>query len=153
MLKTKEFIKEVRSLGLEIAESLYEISIYDGNDELAYIRKDKRFYVCTYFEFSEYLSEELQEKLYNLIDKYARTPLEDREKPQRFYLRFTALTEDSDSNYLNYYMSTDTLGLCSHYQEDEWQTQFTQKEIDEIKTRFGVTLSDFEQIPIEEVED
>lgn len=150
MLKTKEFIKEVRSLGLEIAESLYEISIYDGNDELAYIRKDKRFYVCTYFEFSEYLSEELQEKLYNLIDKYARTPLDEREEPQKYYLRFTALTEIGDCNYLNYCATEETIYLSNRITKIVAQTQFTQKEIDEIKEKFGLTLSDFEQIPVDE---
>lgn len=150
MLKTKEFIKEVRSLGLEIAESLYEISIYDGNDELAYIRKDKRFYVCTYFEFSEYLSEELQEKLYNLIDKYARTPLDEREEPQKYYLRFTALTEIGDCNYLNYCATEETIYLSNRITKIVAQTEFTQKEIDEIKEKFGLTLSDFEQIPVDE---
>jgi hypothetical protein len=152
MLKTKEFIKEVRSLGLEIAESLYEISIYDGNDELAYIRKDKRFYVCTYFEFSEYLSEELQEKLYNLIDKYARTPLEEREEQERFFLKFKIETDD-DCNFLNYDKNDDEPTLDNSLETSNFQTRFTQKEIDEIKEKFGLTLSDFEQIPIEEVED
>lgn len=149
MLKTKEFIKEVRSLGLEIAESLYEISIYDGNDELAYIRKDKRFYVCTYFEFSEYLSEELQEKLYNLIDKYARTPLEEREEQERFFLRFKIETDD-DCNFLNYDKNDDEPTLDNSLETSSFQTRFTQKEINDIRRKFGVTLSDFEQIPVDE---
>ena len=152
MLKTKEFIKEVRSLGLEIAESLYEISIYDGNDELAYIRKDKRFYVCTYFEFSEYLSEELQEKLYNLIDKYARTPLEEREDQERFFLKFKIETDD-DCKYFNYDKNDDEPKLDNSLETSNFQTRFTQKEINDIRRKFGLTLSDFEQIPIEEVED
>lgn len=152
MLKTKEFIKEVRSLGLEIAESLYEISIYDGNDELAYIRKDKRFYVCTYFEFSEYLSEELQEKLYKLIDKYARTPLEEREEQERFFLKFKIKTDD-DCNFLNYDKNDDEPTLDNRLETSNFQTRFTQKEINDIRRKFGLTLSDFEQIPIEEVEE
>ena len=149
MLKTKEFIKEVRSLGLEIAESLYEISIYDGNDELAYIRKDKRFYVCTYFEFSEYLSEELQEKLYNLIDKYARTPLEEREEQERFFLKFKIETDD-DCNFLNYDKNDDEPKLDNSLETSNFQTRFTQKEINDIRRKFGLTLSDFEQIPVED---
>lgn len=149
MLTTKEFIKEVRSLGLEIAESLYEISIYDGNDELAYIRKDKRFYVCTYFEFSEYLSEELQEKLYNLIDKYARTPLEEREEQERFFLKFKIETDD-DCNFLNYDKNDDEPTLDNRLETSNFQTRFTQKEINDIRRKFGLTLSDFEQIPVDE---
>lgn len=149
MLTTKEFIKEVRSLGLEIAESLYEISIYDGNDELAYIRKDKRFYVCTYFEFSEYLSEELQEKLYKLIDKYARTPLEEREEQERFFLKFKIKTDD-DCNFLNYDKNDDEPTLDNRLETSNFQTRFTQKEINDIRRKFGLTLSDFEQIPVDE---
>ena len=43
--------------------------------------------------------------------------------------------------------------MSTRSQSFGFQTQFTQEEIDEIKEKFGVTLSDFEQIPIEEVED
>lgn len=150
MLTTKEFIKEVKKLGLEVRKYANLITIYYENEIVARVNNRKMFFTDTLFLAFDDLSKELKENLYNLVDEYARTPLEDREKPQRFYLRFTALTEDSDSNYLNYYMSTDTLGLCSPYQEDEWQTEFTQKEIDDIKKRFGVTLSDFEQIPVDE---
>ena len=147
---TKEFVKEVKAMGLDAAESERSISIYAGFGQVAYINKYRIFCVNTDYDSFYNLPEELQAKLYYLMDEYARTPLDEREIQQKFYLRFTALTEDSDDNYLNYYMSTDTLGLGSPYQEDEWQTQFTQKEIDDIKKRFGLTLSDFEQIPIEE---
>lgn len=150
MLTTKEFIKEVEKLGLEVDEVINTISIYDGNDELAYIRKDKRFYVCTYFEFSEYLSEELQEKLYNLIDDYARTPLEEREEPQKVYLRFAGSVNNGIFNYLNYDLEKNFLRLNDSHQLPKCKTQFTQKEIDEIKEKFGVTLSDFMQIPVNE---
>lgn len=115
-----------------------------------HIYRNKKFHVGTYSEFSECLSEELQEKLYNLIDKYARTPIDEREEPQKYYLRFTALTEIGDCNYLNYCATEETIYLSNRITKIVAQTQFTQKEIDEIKEKFGVTLNDFEQIPVDE---
>lgn len=149
MLTTKEFIKEVEKLGLEVDEVINTISIYDGNDELAYIYKNKKFCVGTYPGFSEYLSEELQEKLYNLIDEYARTPLDEREEQERFFLKFKIETDD-DCNFLNYDKNDDEPTLDNSLETSNFQTRFTQKEINDIRRKFGLTLSDFEQIPVDE---
>lgn len=149
MLTTKKFIKEVEKLGLEVEENINIISIYDGNDELAYIYKNKKFYIGTYFEFSEYLSEELQEKLYNLIDEYARTPIDEREEQERFFLKFKIETDD-DCNFLNYDKNDDEPTLDNRLETSSFQTRFTQKEINDIRRKFGLTLSDFEQIPVDE---
>lgn len=45
------------------------------------------------------------------------------------------------------------LGMSTRSQAFGFQTQFTQEEIDEIKEKFGVTLSDFEQIRVEDDEE
>lgn len=94
----------------------------------------------------------MKESLYSLIDKYIRTPLEDREEPQKFYMKFKIEPKDS-CRYLNYSELFNSIELNNKTNLNGFQTQFTQKEIDNIKKRFGVTLSDFKQIPIEEVED
>lgn len=149
---TKDFIKKVEKLGLEVDEGVNMISIYDGNDEIAYVYKDKRFCAGTYCEFSECL-EELQAKLYNLMDEYARIPIEDREEPQKFYLRFAGSVNNGIFNYLNYDLEKDFLRLNDSHQLPMCKTQFTQKEINDIKEKFDVTLSDFEQISVEDYEE
>ena len=151
MLTTKKFIKEVEKLGFEVGESMDAILIFYGRGQVSYVRINERFYVGMIDGF-ENLPEELQAKLYYLMDEYARTPLDEREEPQKYYLRFTALTEIGDCNYLNYCATEETIYLSNHITKIVAQTQFTQKEIDEIKEKFKVTLSDFEQIPIVEEE-
>lgn len=164
-MRTDIFLKKIKDMGLGYGFGEDCIEIYKPcetlceplgvtlNEILAEVYTKKENSLNTSFPAFDNLPFTQKCKLCLLLCEYVSTPLDERKKTQKYYLRFTALTEDSDSNYLNYYMSTDTLGLCSPYQEDEWQTQFTQKEIDDIKKRFGVTLSDFEQIPVEEVED
>lgn len=93
----------------------------------------------------------MQEKLYKLIDKYARTPLEEREEQERFFLKFKIKTDD-DCNFLNYDKNDDEPTLDNRLETSNFQTRFTQKEIKDIRIKFGLTLSDFEQIPVEEVE-
>lgn len=150
---TKDFVKEVEKLGLECSDCSTIIPIYHDGDLVSLVSKNTKFLAGTVYNSFRYLPKELQEKLYNLIDEYARTPIEDREEQQKYFLIFAALTDNEHFNYLNHNLKKDFLALSDRNQSDMYQTQFTQKEIDEIKEKFNVTLSDFEQIPIEEVKD
>lgn len=144
---TKDFMKEVQKLGFETLENTESISILYGCGKVAYVYKNEIFSVGTGYIPFDNLSKELQEKLYNLIDKYARTPLDEREEPEKFYLKINMMTRNG-CDYLNYYKEEAILMLDVRLETYYAQTQFTQKEIDEMKVKFGVTLSDFEQIPI-----
>lgn len=149
---TKDFIREVEKLGLRVGESSILISIYYENEIVARVNKRKMFFADTLFLAFDDLSKELKEKLYNLMDEYARTPIDDREEQQKYFLIFAASTDDECFNYLNHNLKKDSLTLSDCNQSDMYQTQFTQKEIDHLKEKFKVTFSDFEQIPIEEDE-
>lgn len=151
MLTTKEFIKEVQKLGFETLENTESISILYGCGKVACVYKNEIFSVGTDYIPFDNLSKELKEKLYNLIDKYARTPLDEREEPEKFYLKINMMTRNR-CDYLNYYKEEDILMLDVRLETYYAQTQFTQKEIDEMKVKFGLTLSDFEQIPVEDKE-
>lgn len=150
MLTTKKFKREVEKLGFRTTEDIGSISIYYGILLVSRVYKNELLSVRTAYAAFDNLSKELKEKLYNLIDEYVKTPIEDREEPQKFYLQFTALTDNGSGTYLNYYKSGDSLGMSTRSQSFGFQTEFTQKEIDEIKEKFGVTLSDFRQIPVDE---
>lgn len=149
-MRTTEFVKEVLNSGFEITERPDSISIYYRNVLISIVSKNKNFLAGTTYESFNDLSEELREKLYNLIDEYVRTPLNERREEKKYYLRLTALIKDEDYNYLNYGDEAEEFILGNRIESGDWQTQFTQKEIDEIKENFGVTLSDFEQIPVDE---
>lgn len=151
-MRTTEFVKEVLNSGFEITERPDFISIYYRNVLISIVSKNKNFLAGMTYESLNDLSEELREKLYNLIDEYVRTPLNERREEKKYYLRLTALIKNEEYNYLNYDDEEEFI-LGNRIESSDWQTQFTQKEIDEIKENFGVTLNDFKQIPIEEDEE
>ena len=150
-LTTKEFIKEVKKLGFIVEEDTGAIEIYLNNERIAYVYRYEIFSANTAYIPFDVLSKEFVEKLYSLVDEYARTPLEYREEPQKFYLKFKLPTNYSD-DFLNLNTTFDWFEISTKSNLDKFQTQFTQKEIDEMKVKFGVALSDFEQIPVDEDE-
>ena len=149
MLTTKEFIREVQELGLKTSEKSDSILIYDGYYQAACVDKNELFSINTSYAAFDNLSEELKEKLYSLIDEYARTPLDEREEQERFFLKFKIETDDN-CNFLNYDKNDDEPTLDNSLETNASQTRFTQKEINDIRRKFGLTLSDFEQIPVDE---
>lgn len=149
---TKDFIKEVQELGLKTSEKLNVISIYDGDFQVFCVYKNVLFSVNTAYAAFYDLSEELKEKLYSLIHKYISTPLDEREEPQKYYLKFKLRTNYS-GDYLNLNTTFDWFEISTKSNSDKFKTQFTKAEIDEIKERFNTSLDDFEQIRVEEVED
>lgn len=147
-------MKEVQKLGFETLENTESISILYGCGKVAYVYKNEIFSVDTGYISFDNLSKELKEKLYNLIDKYARTPLDEREEPQKFYLKHKWLTNNNSSfNCLNFYVDENKYFIESDSNMCGFKTQFTQAEIDKIKEKFNTNLDDFEQIPIEEDEE
>ena len=89
---------------------------------------------------------------------YAKTPLEDREEPKRFYLRHKWIRErGTEDGYLNKEYTSkakienSAIYFISTKEESTFiNTQFTQVEIDDIKKRSKTGLEDFEQIEVEE---
>lgn len=151
MLTTKKFIKEAEELGFRFLQCTKDIEIYYENRQVAYVCWYRRFYVGTTCWFHD-LPEELQEKLFNLLVEYGRTPIDEREEPQKFYLQLTTLIAAGTENYLNYNTINGSFLLSGRWQTPLYQTQFTQAEIDEMKEKFGDALSGFEKIPVEEIE-
>lgn len=153
MLTTKKFIKEVQNLGFATAEYMNIILIRHESREVALIGKCKIFCVNTEYPSFNNLPEELKEKLYNLIDNYTRTPIEDREEPQKFYLKFDIKSSDS-YHYLNYKEFLNSIEIHNKANNlNGYKTQFTQKEVDELKKKLGVTFINLKQIPVEEDEE
>ncbi len=97
------------------------------------------------------LKHERKEKLFNLIVEYARTPIEEREEPKKYYLKHKWLTNNGGSyNCLNFYVDENKYLIESGTTMCGYKTQFTQAEIDNIKEKFNTDLEDFELIEVEE---
>lgn len=80
---------------------------------------------------------------------YAETPLDERQEEKKYYLKHRFL-EHHNYSYLNYDQKLQKLYLNDKVRIDYVQTQFTQKEIDEIKEKYDTTLDDFKIIEVEE---
>lgn len=154
-MKTKEFIRKVKKLGFEVEEDTGAIEIYLNNERIAYVYRYEIFSVNTAYIPFDVLSKEFVEKLYNLIDAYARTPLNEREE-KKFYLKQNLKHKWLERNafyYLNLNIDKNIYLIDSYASTDTFKTQFTQAEIDKIKEKFNTNLDDFEQIPVDEVEE
>lgn len=83
-LTTKDFISEVEKLGFEVGKSMDAILIFYGGGQVSYALINERFHLGMIDGFCG-LPEELKEKLYSLMDEYASTPLDEREKRLNFF--------------------------------------------------------------------
>lgn len=155
ILTTKEFIKEVEKLELYVdkSEKFGLILVTDSNHGLvAYVKNDERCQFSTAFNSFDNLLEPIQRKLIELIGMYARTLPDKREEPERFFLKFKIEIDDK-YKYLNYDKEDDTLMIDTTFETSNVQTLFTDKELEKLKEKFGVTLSDFEKIPFKKDEE
>lgn len=149
---TKDFVKEVEKLGFEVGKSMDAILIFYGIGQVSYALINERFHLGMIDGFCV-LPEELKEKLYSLMDEYARTPLDEREEEKKFYLKQNLKhkwLERDAFYYLNLNIDKNIYLIDSYASTDTFKTQFTQAEIEEIKEKFNTSLDDFEQIPVED---
>lgn len=93
------------------------------------------------------------ERDFNMIKaavEFAETPPEDREEEKKFYLRHRWLKpKPIYKNYLNHWIGTNEYWLDYDNETKDVQTQFTLKEIDEIKEKFNTDLGDFKKTEVE----
>ena len=93
-------------------------------------------------------------KLGELCVEYAKTPIDEREEKEKFYLQqIKKFYDDEEIRYLNFDTEQNVYFISSKSQYDCYKTQFTQKEIDKIKEERHTDLSEFKQILVEEVEE
>lgn len=151
-MKTKEFIRRVEELGFECEKSKEVYFIYDS-DGIAYasVYHTTPYQISTFERPWDLLTKDEQEKLFDLLIEYARTPIEDREEEKKFYLRHRWIVNSAaGEGYLNWFLHDDIMRLSSTLQDSSAKTQFTLKEIEKIKEKFDTDLADFELVEVEE---
>lgn len=120
---------------------------------VAYVKNNERCQFSTAFASFDNLLEPIQRKLIELIGMYARTLPDKREQEQKFYLKFDIKSSDS-YHYLNYKEFLNSIEIHNKANNlNGYKTQFTQKEVDELKKKLGVTFINLKQIPVEEDEE
>lgn len=150
-MKTSEFKKKVEELSYDIEISEVDVFIkYDGYT-IARISRTSPYTMSVYAAFRGRHAKEL----FDLCVEYARTPIKAREEEEKFYLqKMKSFYDTCDEEYafLNLDMDDNTFFLSDVGQYDNSKTQFTQKEIDKIKEEQHTDLSEFKQIPVEEID-
>lgn len=94
------------------------------------------------------------DKDFNMIKavvEFAETPVDEREKEKKFYLRHRYFRfYNGSSKYLGMDLVKDKPDLCSKITYRWIKNQFTEKEIDEIKEKFNTDLKDFKKTEVKE---
>lgn len=150
-MKTKEFIEKVEKLGYNIEINWPTIYIKCDGCILARVDKARAYTIDTKAAFEVKNAEEL----FDLCVEYAKTPIEDREE-KKYYLKLKRKNREfyeSIYSYLTLHKEDNTFSLDVGVETAGLTAQFTQEEIDEIKRKFNTDLSEFEQIPVEEIEE
>lgn len=152
-MKTKEFIKRVKELGYKITENSAYIFVDKKWETLAIISKEKQYKI----EIFNILGEACADELYNICFEYARTPIDERGEEKKFYLQKMKSFYDNIYNergaFLNLDIPKNVFRTSTMNENYVFKTKFTQKEIDKIKEEQHTDLSEFKQIPVEEVEE
>lgn len=151
-MKTKEFIKRVEKLGYKIIETSLYIFVDKNGAALAMISKEEQYKIETF----NILGEACADELFSICFEYARTPIDERGEEEKFYLqKMKSFYDESyreEYTFLNFKPDGNYFCLHSMNEAYNFKTQFTQKEIDKIKEEQHTDLSEFKQIPVEEVE-
>lgn len=149
-MKTKEFIKEVEELGFETLCGYDYTSVRNENGEiLAFVSEGHRGSMDIHFPKTLDLDELTRMKLGRIVFEYAKTPIDERGEEKKYYLKHRWLRSRFEDKIVNQH-GEDEYFLSDESQTDGFKTQFTQKEIDEIKEKYNTDLSDFEEEEVEE---
>lgn len=150
---TKDFIKEVKAMGFVaiVGDGYFRVKDSEGYN-VAYVSNAITHMFDIAYNAFKNLQENDKNNLFDLLVEYTRTPLEEREEQERFFLKFK-IEIGGKYEYLNYYKEEDELTLDNSLETSSFQTLFTDKELEKLKEKFEVTLSDFEKIPIVENEE
>lgn len=131
-MKTKTFLEKVRELGFKIEECDLDIDVINGTSEyLCSVSKTFRFVLDTDWTAFEGAEEATREDLYKLAVEYAHTPLEEREEEKKYQISLinNVVEYNSRGSYLNLRVDTGQYMMSASKETSEFQTQFTQKEI------------------------
>ncbi|MDD6920479.1 MAG: hypothetical protein PUI85_04635 [Eubacteriales bacterium] len=107
------------------------------------------FQICTDFDAWDELSHEIKKQLFDIISKYASTPPDEREEENKFYLRHKWIFDTEFYLYLQRMSDNEnemSLGVINFKKNSG--SQFTIKEIEEIKEKYNTDLKDFEIIEV-----
>lgn len=125
--------------------------------EVALVKLDENFAINTNNIWFEMLEEEIKEKIFDILVKFARTPSDERVEVKKYQYRLKEkywwILEDFDKTYLNWLMDEEgarPLTINDRYEAVGVETSFTDEEIEELAKKHGVDLDMFDKIEVED---
>jgi len=122
-------------LGVELNDNNDFYVVYQGHHKVAYVNGTVEFGVHADY-YTSFLEVPKNEEVFKILVELASTPLEERVEKKRHYVKVF----DGPLGFLN--INTDN-GTMSVYNSEEmgiFKTKFTDKEIEELKTREDVAI-------------
>lgn len=125
---------------------------------IAWVKIKKIFIVNTDYRTFANLPEEIREKIFDILVKFARTPTDEREELKRYQyrLREKYLWIDKRLNLGNCYLNIQSFQdgseqkvLDKRGNTDLFKAEFTDEEIKEVAEKFDVDLNMFDKIEVE----
>ena len=130
MLKTNQFIKEIKSMGFHAKDFEKSILIVDSNDFfVAKVSKVSVGEISTDYPGFTNLEYSIKLNFLDFLFNYATMPIEDREEEEKYYLRQIGIGSWS---FLNFNINLQEYIVAGKKDDYTYKTQFTQSEIDEM---------------------
>ena len=157
-MKIEEFKEIIDTIGfysklnLEVEEDEFDFIIKLNHRRCATVSKSTLYCIDTNFGVFEELNDNLRANLLDAINKLAETPLDERQE-EKFYLKhrwMKNVAKKDGEKYYNLHIATNLPYLGSKVQDESNQTEFTKKEIEDIKKKYKTSLEDYELVEVEE---
>lgn len=155
-MRTREFIKSVKELGYKVDENKGKNTLRIECDSLenhprhvGVILQDEEYSFDLNTTRFNLLSLKRKKELFDLIVEYSSTPIEDRKEEKKYKIKHKFL-KTSNGKEAYCWKSLSGNFIDSDRASDIYTGAYTQKEIEEIKEKYNVSLDDFEFIEIKE---
>lgn len=129
--------------------------------EVALVKLDENFAINTNNIWFEMLEEEIKGRIFEILVKFARTPVDEREEEKRYQYRLKEknmwITDSApvplniEDCYLNLVLDEekgDFIRLDNNLKCEYYVYEFTDKEIKEVAEKFDVDLEMFDKIEV-----
>ena len=156
MMTYEEFEKEIQRISdtygvaVEVSGERDNVTVKLQDTICVVIDKDKHYLWNTMFTKFKSLKDSLKYELFVVCSELAQTPIQKREPEKKFYLKHKFLYGYDNEMYLNQSSTEDLIFLGDKRNVPFIQTEFTQKEIDQLKEKYNTDLKDFEIIEVKE---
>lgn len=149
-MKYSEAKKQIKALS-----SKYNINMADGDFNVAYNGITHGIYVSDDYGYGLHVENKrtfsklpFSSKLYMIMAELASTPLDERVEEKRHYVKVF----DNEFGYLNIDISTGKMNVSGRFVGYGYKTEFTDKEIEELKQRNDIPL-DWKKVELEEADE